>query len=196
MKSILAVQIADKEIIYVDETTVNLWSYRSRCWMPRDNPIKVTLPPKRGHSVTVIGAISNKRDDFVYMLTKSTNKEDCATFLELMRRKWPTSWDAALVWDNHPSHMSNLVGSVLNEQSLTTLKMPPCSSPLNSIERVWGTMKRYWISHVNEQAGTIQPADLEANVAKVIDEKIQGKVGNFWKSNLTDCSRVLNGTCV
>jgi transposase len=183
----LRVQVADREIIYVDETTVHLWSYRRKIWMPSDNPIKVILPADRGHSVTVVGAISNKRDDMVYMLTKSTNKEDTARFLALLRSKWPSAWDASLVWDNHPAHTSNMVQAFLEEQSFSTIKMPPCSSPLNPIERVWGTMKHYWIKHVNKQVGFIKSDDLSDNLTKVIEEHIQGKCGNFWKSNLTDC---------
>ena len=47
------------EILYIDETTFNLWQKLSRCWVTAG--IKLSLIKSGGPSITVIGAISKER---------------------------------------------------------------------------------------------------------------------------------------
>ena len=55
-----------KEIWYLDETTVNLWTRRVKTWMHKSKPIKFQLAEDRGSSITVNGAISSKGGKLVY----------------------------------------------------------------------------------------------------------------------------------
>ena len=45
-----------KHLIYVDESTFNLWQVPNRAWVRRDTML--TMPSGRGRSITVIAAIS------------------------------------------------------------------------------------------------------------------------------------------
>ena len=47
------------EIVYIDETTLNLWQKMSKCWVT--SGMKLSLIKTRGPSITVIGAISKER---------------------------------------------------------------------------------------------------------------------------------------
>jgi hypothetical protein len=47
------------EIIYLDETTFNLWQKTSKCWLRPG--MKLRMPCNRGPSITVIGTISIKK---------------------------------------------------------------------------------------------------------------------------------------
>jgi len=44
------------EIIFIDETTCNLWQKTSKCWLSMG--MKLRMLKFRGHSITIIGAIS------------------------------------------------------------------------------------------------------------------------------------------
>jgi transposase len=45
-----------EEIIYIDETTFNLWQRASKCWLRPG--MRLSMLKFRGHSITIIGAIS------------------------------------------------------------------------------------------------------------------------------------------
>ena len=71
---------AGKDIIYMDETTTNLWDLRSRVWQNRDHKIICKLPSSRGTSVTIFGALSSD-GNFFYETAKTTNKWTTLAFL-------------------------------------------------------------------------------------------------------------------
>ena len=50
--------VKGRHIIYVDESTFNLWQTPNRAWVRSDTVL--TLPSQRGKSITVIGAISEQ----------------------------------------------------------------------------------------------------------------------------------------
>ena len=45
-----------EEIIYIDETTFNLWQRDSKCWLRPG--MRLSMLKFRGHSITIIGEIS------------------------------------------------------------------------------------------------------------------------------------------
>ena len=47
----------------MDETSTHLWEKMRGFWMRKDDILDVTLNKSRGHSVTIIGGISNKWDN-------------------------------------------------------------------------------------------------------------------------------------
>jgi hypothetical protein len=53
----------DKEIIYMDETSTNVWESKYKMWQPKNSilPMVYSLPNKRGSNVTIIGSITNKK---------------------------------------------------------------------------------------------------------------------------------------
>ena len=71
----------DREIIYLDETSTNLWQMRKKLWMHPDNPMKVPIPADKGKNITIIGAITTKSDQIYYRLCDTTNKQNLKDFL-------------------------------------------------------------------------------------------------------------------
>jgi hypothetical protein len=68
------------EIIYVDETTFNLWQTPSRMWFKPGMTFE--MPTVRGPSITLIGAISVRRGLVLHSLFVGSNNQDTfATFL-------------------------------------------------------------------------------------------------------------------
>ena len=50
--------VKGRHLIYIDESTFNLWQTPTRAWVRSDTVL--TLPSSRGRSITIIGAISEK----------------------------------------------------------------------------------------------------------------------------------------
>ena len=132
----------------------------------------------------------------VYMLADSTNKEAVKEFFLKMNRQWEGIWDAAVVMDNHPAHHSHLVEHCLDDIEVRSMFLPPNSSPLNPVERVWATLKHHWTSYLISQEGRVAPENFSARLTKVVNENIRDFTGLYWKSSLNDCSKVLNGILV
>jgi hypothetical protein len=57
-----------KEIMYMDEASTHLWESRKSIWQPKDDNIRVAIPPQRGSSVTMMGAIFNKDQYFRFYI--------------------------------------------------------------------------------------------------------------------------------
>jgi hypothetical protein len=56
-----------------------------------------------------------------------------AFFLHLFKQ-WTFLDDVVVVFDGHNSHFVEEVSAVLEKHSVTVLKLPPASSPLNPVE--------------------------------------------------------------
>ena len=112
-----------------------------------------------------------------------------------MKKKWPACLDAIVIMDNHTAHTCIATSNWLDAEGIETIKMPSCSSPLNSIERVWATLKRYWMTFLSENCELTEDS-LEASLSGVVDKNIQDKCGSYWRSNLMDCLRVIEGQVV
>ena len=56
----LAKRTLDNEnLIYFDETSVNMWIRARYTWSSRDKPVKMPIVATRGHGVTILGAIGS-----------------------------------------------------------------------------------------------------------------------------------------
>ena len=74
------------EIIYIDETTFNLWQKLSWCWVTTG--MKLSLIKTRGPSITVIGAISKDRGLVHFeVYVKSNNSNLFLNFMQALKNK-------------------------------------------------------------------------------------------------------------
>ena len=57
-----------REVWFLDETSTHLWAKQGKCWRPAPQvaPFHMTLPKKRGKSITIIGMISATRNLFLW----------------------------------------------------------------------------------------------------------------------------------
>lgn len=89
--------IMKKNVVYIDETSFNLWSYPKKLWLHRSH-LHVTIPTSRGSGVTLIGALSNKNGLIYCHLIKDSNTIE--TFIDfaqalidcLGKEKVSSSW--------------------------------------------------------------------------------------------------------
>ena len=97
-REITQAMIANKQIIYVDETTFHQWMVPARAWV-KDN-MSLKMPSSRGTSFSIVGAIS-ERDGLVYAkIFKGSN--DTSAFLEFVHELVQRIKGEALVYmDNY-----------------------------------------------------------------------------------------------
>jgi len=106
--------------------------------------------------VTIIGAISNKRDQIFKKIANTTNTENVLAFFSNLNSKIGLR-DKVMVMDNHAAHHSNQVTAYLEKQGAIVLFMPPLSSYFNPIETIWSYIKQKWRNELVQLLGA-QPS--------------------------------------
>ena len=150
--------LAQKRIIYVDETTVNLWTRKNKTWQLPKHPIKVILNEQRGQSMTVYGGIVTDSQRFVHQtFSGGTTSDNTVQFLTHLVEQLGTDvmQNAILVWDRHPAHRSNRVQRYLLSVGVQLLELPTASSALNNIERCWNVLKHHFNQNIFGAAGLL-----------------------------------------
>ena len=134
------------EIIYIDETTFNLWQKLSRCWVTTG--MKLSLIKTRGPSITVIGAISKERG-LVYfeVFVESNNSNLFLNFMQALKNKCEGR-RVVVVLDNLRIYHSKKLNEVY-DNDFKELFLPTYSSELNPIERLWSIVKRKWTQNLH-----------------------------------------------
>ena len=132
-----------KPLVYFDESSFNMWMRSNRTWTMPDCAVKWPFPKFRGSGVTVFGAISTSFERPVFMQAPTTNKEHVMKFLGLLRRQFvDPDQKVFVVLDNHASHHTKQVTEMARNLNFELLFLPPYSPELNSIEALWGIVKR------------------------------------------------------
>jgi len=150
--------MADKEVLFLDETSFNLWMRKGRIWMHKDRRMSVKICPGKQKFVTVYGAISSTHNRFYYQICDATNTFHSKSFLKQLALEYEKAEEEVfVVLDNHQSHVSDQVAEVFAESMLKPLFLPPYSSLLNPIESFWAFMKGKWKNHLCEAGGMVLP---------------------------------------
>jgi transposase len=186
-------EMAGREIIYMDETSVSVWDHNVRTWMYRAEPLPHVLPKERAPNITVLGAISTKRPGLEYVFSHSTNQAAVAQLLKKVLRRSEDTSEVVVVWDNHSSHWSRGVAELIAEAGATLLTLPVNSSDLNQVERVWALLKSRWKRALYQHDGDLQPDEARALLDKVLREEVVPKSGNFAKGGRDIQLRALLG---
>jgi transposase len=186
---------ADREIIFIDETTFNRWQWKKKRWMSMDEPEKVTLVPSRVDGSTLIGAISNKKSKMSYKVSGSR----CTwmifkQFLEHMFLEWPSSRKALIIFDSDPKHRKKEVTAWLDMRKIEYQYQPAGSCQLNPIEHCWGTLKNAWRTFLHDRQGVgIQMKDWHFLITNLVEEHQRKGFGKYWHSCFYEYSRVVKG---
>jgi transposase len=105
------------------------------------DPIKFLQTHDRGHSVTILGAVSNQEPvRLFYNTSQSTNKESVLLFLQQLASEIQMT-GAVIVLDNHKAHSSLIVRNFCQQHQVELLFLPVGTSEYNAIEYVWRFFK-------------------------------------------------------
>ena len=94
----------------MDETSTNVWESKYKMWQPNNSiiPMVYSLPNKRGSNVTIIGAITNKKQQIFYNITNNTSTLTVLEFYRYLNQEIKLK-DKVIIMDNHPAHHAKLV---------------------------------------------------------------------------------------
>ena len=173
-----AVEIGDlvdkeKPVVYFDESSFNMWMRKNKTWMHPDEPIPVVLNKNRGENVTVYGAIGTCLPRALFCQTKVTNELATIDFMkrlrELANENMRPSEPIHLILDNHAAHHTIRMRGVFGEHNIIPHFMPPYSPQFNSIEALWGVIKRKVKDKMALTPGTIQQNQFQRMVFDVCE---------------------------
>ncbi|KAK3107730.1 hypothetical protein FSP39_020962 [Pinctada imbricata] len=182
----LAVKETFHDVIFVDETTVEMCSsgrlhfYHSKSEMQR-LPSKQPKP-KHSYKVHVWGGISYRGRTHICIFTGIM---DSVIYQQILQRNLLTFTSSVfpegfrLYQDNDSKHKSRSTRKWMEEVNiLQNVMETPASSPdLNPIENVWSTMKYHLQTYVKP---------------KTKDELVNG-IASFWSTLTTaDCTKYIN----
>jgi len=141
-RELLALLESGKPVIMQDETAMQIWTTLGKMWQPMGRSLPVKVNKTRYPGVTIFGAISNFMPP-VFTSGTSTNARDYQRFLEKLREKVPPNITPVYVFDGAKAHTVDASMALLRSFA-TPMQLPPASSKLNGIEKVWAVVKQYF----------------------------------------------------
>ena len=134
------------DVIFSDESSVQLESHRKTCFHKIGQPSRLCGRPKHPPKVHVWGGISARGATQVVIFTGIMNATCYTDILDValfpfIESHYPSSH--RFQQDNDPKHTSRWAQNYFEEKSINWWKTPASSPDLNPIENIWGSMKNY-----------------------------------------------------
>lgn len=134
----------NEPIIYVDESTFNLWDTKSSSWMPKSRGFAFPVAPSKGKNHTLYMAIGNCLSiPYVHMVTpETTNSQNFTRFIRLIGEHLEENLKVKphIMYDGHRSHSTSESQEAILDQ-FTPLRFPKYSSRFNCIEYLFSIIK-------------------------------------------------------
>ena len=129
-----------KDLIFIDESGVNLALTRLFARSPKGQRARGTRPQRRGQNVSLIGAMGlNGRITQVSLLGAT----DGLTFEAFIAQKLvPHLWPGAcVIMDNCSIHKSETIEQLITQAGSKLIYLPPYSPDFSPIENFWSKVK-------------------------------------------------------
>lgn len=132
--------ILAKDLIFIDESGVNLAMTRLRARSAKGKRAYSPKPSKRGKNVSIIGALGFQGIVADYGLIGAT---DGLTFEAFISQKLvPNLWQGAcVVMDNCSIHLGETVRELIESAGARLIYLPPYSPDFSPIENCWSKVK-------------------------------------------------------
>ena len=132
--------ILAKDLIFIDESGVNLALTRFHARSPKGTRAHGKRPRKRGKNVSLIGALSLNG---VVAQAEVMGAVDGLTFEAFIaRRLVPKLWTGAcVILDNCSTHLSKDIEAWIRAAGASLIYLPPYSPEFSPIEHFWSKVK-------------------------------------------------------
>jgi transposase len=128
----------------------------------------IQMPSSRGHSITVIGAISEKQGLVHYSIINGSNDgTHFANFVSGLVKK--VKGEAVVYMDNLSVHYTKRVRDFFNAR-VSQRFLPAYSCSLNPIERLWLVVKGKWRKAMLENGDNLEDDQCLDILKKLMDE--------------------------
>ena len=135
MQNVLA-----KDLIFIDESGINLALTRLFARSPKGQRARGTRPQKRGKNVSLIGAIGLNGLIAQVSLLGSTDGLTFEAFIaqRLVPKLWP---GACVLMDNYSIHKGKQIEELIVNAGAKLIYLPPYSPDFSPIENCWSKIK-------------------------------------------------------
>ncbi|MDY6966955.1 MAG: IS630 family transposase [Halobacteriota archaeon] len=173
--------ILAKDLIFIDESGVNLALTRLQARAPKGQRAHGKRPQKRGQNVSIVGALS-----FSGLLTSTSimGAFDGLTFEAFIsQRLVPKLWPGAcVIMDNCSIHLGKDIEEMIHQAGASLLYLPPYSPEFSPIENLWSKVK----SILRSLEARTYP-DLAKALEKAFEEVSLEDIEN-WFTNCCYCT--------
>jgi len=129
-------KIDPHDLVFVDESGINLGMTRLRGRATRGERLYDTCPRNRGSNISLIGALSFDGLIATMSLPGSVNAEVFVTYVREILA--PQLWRGAFViMDNLPVHQGQRIQEIITTVGAKVIFLPPYSPDLSPIELCW-----------------------------------------------------------
>ncbi len=111
------------DIVYIDETTFNLWQSPSKMWLKAG--MNVELPDQRGQSITMIGALSINYGLLHTSVFAGSNTVDSFLPFLLGLKEKCRERSSIIVMDNLQVHKTKIVQGHFDDHHFKARYLPP-----------------------------------------------------------------------
>ena len=158
-------------VIFSNECSISLQSYRRTCFRMADEPTKRKPKPKHPLKVHVWGGISRHGATKICIFDGIMDADLFCNILQttlvpFIRNKLP---DHRFMQDNDPKHTSRRAQAFFEEERINWWRTPPESPDLNPIEDLWHELKFY----------------LESKVKPRNKQELVDGIKKFWERKVT-----------
>lgn len=133
--------ILAKDLIFIDESGVNLALVRLSARSPKGQRAHGQRPQKRGKNVSMIGAIGLKGVIAQLPLLGAIDGLLFEAFIaqELVPKLWKGAW---VILDNCSIHKGATIATLIRSVGADVIFLPPYSPEFSPIENCWSKIKR------------------------------------------------------
>ena len=136
------------DVIWSDETTVQLETHRRRCYRKEDEKPRLKPRPKHPVKVHVWAGISKKGPTSVCVFEGIMNAPLFCdilqqTLIPFLREKFPPTVTHRFMQDNDPKHTSRAAQEFYARAGINWWRTPAESPDMNPIENLWHEMKEF-----------------------------------------------------
>ena len=134
--------INEENIVYIDETGINSYLYREYAYPERGKKVYGKIKGRKFKRTNIIAAKYGKQiiAPMQYGTTMAGGFFE-GWFEGILLPGLPK--DAVIVMDNASFHQKKQLDEIAGNNNITLIFLPPYSSELNPIEKVWANMKKF-----------------------------------------------------
>lgn len=131
-----------EQLVFVDESGVNLSMTRATGWAPRGERIVDHVPSKRWETYSVVAGLRQGGVVAPMVLPGAMNGEAMRTWVKEVLAPQLNPGDI-VIWDNLGIHDDPEVAATVASRGAKLEFLPPYSPDLNPIEEAWSKMKAF-----------------------------------------------------
>jgi transposase len=140
--------IPKESIVYVDESGINEYLYRDRCYARRGVKIVGEISGKKFKRTNIIAGYINRKTIAECVYEGNSDMEFIESWVEKFLLK-NLKKGQVVIWDNASFHKSKKVEKMLENVGCRLIFLPPYSPDLNPIEHFWANFKRWLKNHIS-----------------------------------------------